>query len=103
MATNQIDNYRLEKAQAENHVLSATVQKWKRETEQKWTERSEGKVSEDRGPDGGGRLLEDPEFGGGMEEDGDVFSGGGSDLEAATVELDAVVVGDPAGGAQGEV
>jgi hypothetical protein len=38
-------------------VLSATVQKWKREKEQKWTEWPEGKVSEARGPDGGGSLL----------------------------------------------
>jgi hypothetical protein len=64
------------RGQSKQAVFSATVQKW--------TEWSEGKVSEARGPDGGGRLLEDPEFGGGMEEDGDVFFGGGSDLEAAT-------------------
>ena len=38
-----------------------------------------------------------------MEEDADVFFGCGSDLEAAAVELDAMVVGDPARAAQGEV
>ena len=44
---------------------------------------SEGKVTEDGRPDGGWSILQDPEFGVGMEEDGDVLFGGGSDLEAA--------------------
>ena len=53
-------------------------------------------MNEDGGPDGGWSILQDSEFCVGMEEDGAVFFGGGSDLQAAVIELDAVVVGDPA-------
>lgn len=60
-------------------------------------------MAENGGPDRGWRLIEDPEFGVRVKEDGDVFFGCWSDLEAAAVELDAVVVGDPARAAQREV
>jgi hypothetical protein len=83
--------------------LSATVQKRKRETEQKRTKKLEGEVAENGGPNAVGSAVKDPEFGVRVEEDGDVFFGGGSDLEGFSVELDGAVVVDFAGSAEGKM